>query len=59
MPTECSAERFSFGVVEGRFVDAAFDTGQPVTPFLEAHERPPPQISLDLDATNDPLHGHQ
>jgi hypothetical protein len=30
-----------------------------VTLFLEAHERPPKQIILDLDATDDPLHGHQ
>ena len=30
-----------------------------VTLFLEAHERPPKQIVLDLDATDDPLHGHQ
>ena len=27
--------------------------------FLEAHSRPPQQIILDLDATDDPLHGHQ
>src|SRR3979490_1513605 len=27
--------------------------------FLEAHERPPNQIILDLDATDDPLHGEQ
>jgi hypothetical protein len=27
--------------------------------FLEAHARPPKQIILDLDATDDPLHGHQ
>lgn len=27
--------------------------------FLEAHEQPPDQIVLDLDATDDPLHGHQ
>jgi hypothetical protein len=27
--------------------------------FLEAHERPPRQIILDLDATDDPLHGEQ
>ena len=25
--------------------------------FLEAHARPPRQIILDLDATDDPLHG--
>ena len=27
--------------------------------FLEAHDKPPRQIVLDLDATDDPLHGHQ
>jgi Transposase DDE domain group 1 len=27
--------------------------------FLEAHQHPPQQIVLDLDATDDPLHGHQ
>ena len=27
--------------------------------FLEAHRAPPSQIVLDLDATDDPLHGHQ
>ncbi|HLJ44278.1 MAG TPA: IS1380 family transposase [Candidatus Binataceae bacterium] len=27
--------------------------------FLEGHARPPQQITLDLDATDDPLHGHQ
>ena len=27
--------------------------------FLDAHKKPPPQITLDLDATDDPLHGHQ
>ena len=27
--------------------------------FLEAHRRAPAQITLDLDATDDPLHGHQ
>jgi DDE family transposase len=30
-----------------------------VTLFLEAHQRPPKPIVLDLDATDDPLHGHQ
>jgi Transposase DDE domain group 1 len=30
-----------------------------VTLFLEAHKTPPPQIILDLDATDYPLHGHQ
>jgi Transposase DDE domain group 1 len=27
MPTECSAERFDFGIVEGRTVEAGFDAG--------------------------------
>jgi Transposase DDE domain group 1 len=27
--------------------------------FLDAHVKPPRQIVLDLDATDDPLHGHQ
>ena len=27
--------------------------------FLDAHTAPPPQIILDLDATDDPLHGRQ
>ncbi|HZZ22886.1 MAG TPA: IS1380 family transposase [Roseiarcus sp.] len=27
--------------------------------LLEAHDLPPQQIILDLDATDDPLHGHQ
>lgn len=35
--------------IEGLFVDL----------FLEAHTRAPKQIILDLDATDDPLHGHQ
>jgi hypothetical protein len=35
--------------IEGVFVDL----------FLKAQRRAPPQIILDLDATDDPLHGHQ
>jgi hypothetical protein len=30
-----------------------------VTLFLEAHKTPPAEIILDIDATDDPLHGHQ
>jgi len=30
-----------------------------VTLFLEAHETPPAEITIDLDATDDPLHGNQ
>ena len=39
--------------------DEAAIEALPVTLFLEAHARPPRQIILDLDATDDPLHGHQ
>jgi hypothetical protein len=35
--------------IEGLFVDL----------FLEARKTPPTEIVLDLDATDDPLHGHQ
>jgi len=35
--------------IEGLFVDL----------FLQAHARPPRRIVLDLDATDDPLHGEQ
>ena len=40
---------YDAAAVEGLFVDL----------FLDAHSAPPPQITLDLDATDDPLHGHQ
>jgi hypothetical protein len=30
-----------------------------VTLFLQAHPEPPERIVLDLDATDDPIHGHQ
>jgi hypothetical protein len=40
-------------------VDAAALEGLFVDVFVEAHRRPPRQIVLDLDATDDPLHGHQ
>ena len=30
-----------------------------VTLFLEAHDTVPREIVLDIDATDDPLHGHQ
>jgi hypothetical protein len=38
--------------------DAAAIEGLLVALFLEAHKTPPQQIILDLDATDDPLHGH-
>jgi hypothetical protein len=39
--------------------DGAAIEGLFVALFLEAHKTPPKQIILDLDATDDPLHGHQ
>ena len=39
--------------------DGAAIEGLVVDLFLEAHERAPKEIILDLDATDDPLHGHQ
>ena len=39
--------------------DAAAIEALFVEVFLEAYQRPPRQIILDLDATDDPLHGHQ
>jgi hypothetical protein len=39
--------------------DAAAIEGLFVALFLEAHKTPPEEIILDLDATDDPLHGHQ
>jgi Transposase DDE domain group 1 len=40
---------YDVALIETVFVDV----------FLDAHRAPPPQIILDLDATDDPLHGHQ
>jgi len=39
--------------------DPAAIEGLLVTLFLEAYKTPPREIVLDLDATDDPLHGHQ
>jgi hypothetical protein len=39
---------------DGAKIEALF-----VELFLGAHQHPPKQIILDLDATDDPLHGHQ
>ena len=37
------------GAIEDLFVDL----------FVEAHKSPPKRLVLDLDATDDPIHGHQ
>jgi len=39
---------------DGAAIEALF-----VDLFLEAHAKPPREIVLDLDATDDPVHGHQ
>ena len=39
--------------------DGAAIEGLLVDLFLDAHARAPKQIILDLDATDDPIHGHQ
>jgi hypothetical protein len=48
-PTRYHKISYDAAAIEGLFVDL----------FLDAHAAPPPQIILDLDATDDPLHGHQ
>ena len=46
-----------------RYAKIAADTAAiealPIDLFLDAHAKAPKQITLDLDATDDPLHGHQ
>lgn len=46
--------RYKKIAVRGREVEDLF-----VALFLQAYERPPEQIVLDLDATDNPLHGNQ
>ena len=48
-PTRYHKVSYDAAAIEALFVDV----------FLEAHRRPPTQIILDLDATDDPLHGDQ
>ena len=48
-PTRYHKISYDAAAIEGLFVEL----------FLDAHSTAPPQITLDLDATDDPLHGHQ
>jgi hypothetical protein len=48
-PTRYHKISYDPAAIEGLFVDL----------FLDAHSAPPTQITLDLDATDDPLHGRQ
>jgi hypothetical protein len=47
-------ERYKKIVMDAAAVDRLL-----VEIFLEAHATPPPEIVLDLDATDDPVHGNQ
>jgi hypothetical protein len=54
-PPDASAdERYQKIVADPAAIDRLF-----VDVFLEAHPTPPEQIVLDLDSTDDPLHGNQ
>ena len=48
-PTRYHKISYDAAAIERLFVDL----------FLDAHSSAPPQITLDLDATDDPLHGQQ
>ena len=48
-PTRYARIAADMDAIEALFVDL----------FLDAHKKPPSQIVLDLDATDDPLHGRQ
>jgi hypothetical protein len=50
----CEPSRYHKIGHDGRAIERLF-----VDLFLEAHKTPPEEITLDLDATDDPLHGHQ
>src|SRR5207245_9558540 len=48
-PTRYTKLAADMAAIEALFIDL----------FLDAHRRAPEQITLDLDATDDPLHGQQ
>jgi hypothetical protein len=54
LPDASAAERYKKIVARPEAIDRLF-----VDVFLQAHPQPPASIILDLDATDDPLHGHQ
>jgi hypothetical protein len=53
-PETARTSRYKKIVLEGDAVDRLL-----VDVFLQAYRRPPHQIVIDLDATDDPLHGRQ
>jgi hypothetical protein len=53
-PEATAASRYQKIVAHPETIEQLF-----IDLFLQAHRQPPTQIILDLDATDDPLHGHQ
>ena len=53
-PEAAATHRYQKIVADPEAIDALL-----VELFLDAHEQPPEEVVLDLDATDDPLHGHQ
>ena len=53
-PEAGPAERYKKIAVDGEAVERML-----VDVFLQAHDEPPERVVLDLDATDDPVHGHQ
>src|SRR5262249_49894558 len=53
-PGEAETDRYRRIVLREELVDQVF-----LDVFLQAFAKPPKQITLDLDATDDPLHGQQ
>jgi len=50
----CEKNRYKKIVADTHAIEAFF-----VETFLALHKNPPKEIVLDLDATDDPIHGHQ
>jgi Transposase DDE domain group 1 len=53
-PDATAAARYKKVVADPSAIEELF-----VDVFVQAHPTPPEQVVLDLDATDDPLHGHQ
>jgi hypothetical protein len=53
-PAEAGPTRYHKITHDGAAIERLY-----VELFLDAHARPPKRLVLDLDATDDPLHGHQ
>ena len=53
-PAKAQADRYKRIIADSGLIDALM-----VDLFVESHDRPPAQIILDVDATDDPVHGNQ